>query len=35
MSLEQVLKYEPGGVSSEEECKNMARERAEGDCFWG
>ncbi|MEK3833821.1 MULTISPECIES: GNAT family N-acetyltransferase [unclassified Paenibacillus] len=34
LSLEQVLKYEPGGVSGEEECKNMARERAEGDCFW-
>ncbi|MBY9077401.1 GNAT family N-acetyltransferase [Paenibacillus sp. HN-1] len=34
LSQEQVLKYEPDGVSSEEDCKYIARERAEGDCFW-
>lgn len=34
LSLEQALKYEPGGVISEEGCKNIAKERAEGDCFW-
>ena len=34
LSQEQVLKYEPGGVSNAEECKQLARERADGDRFW-
>jgi RimJ/RimL family protein N-acetyltransferase len=34
LSQEQVLKYEPGEVSDEEDCRKMARERAQGDRFW-
>lgn len=34
LSQESVLRYEPGSVSSEEDCKNMATERSQGKDFW-
>jgi [ribosomal protein S5]-alanine N-acetyltransferase len=34
LSQEQVLKYEPGNVSNEEDCRKIARERAQADRFW-
>ncbi len=33
LSQEQVLKYEPGEVSNEEDCRKIARERVQGDRF--
>lgn len=34
LSQENVLKYEPGTVSNEEDCKYMAIERSQGNHFW-
>ncbi|WP_081756682.1 GNAT family N-acetyltransferase [Gorillibacterium massiliense] len=34
LSQENVLKYEPGSVSNEEDCKRMATERSQGNHFW-
>lgn len=34
LSLESVLKYEPGEVCSEDDCKRLALERSSGDTFW-
>ncbi|SEU19583.1 GNAT family N-acetyltransferase [Paenibacillus sp. NFR01] len=33
LSIEEVLRFEPGSVSSPEECKEMAAERSGGDIF--
>ncbi len=34
LSLESVVKYEPYGVFTEEDCRKEAKNRAEMDCFW-
>lgn len=34
LSQENVLKYEPGSVSNEEDCKHMATERSQDNLFW-
>ena len=34
LSHKEVLKYEPGDVSSKEDCIKLAGERSQGDSFW-
>lgn len=34
LSIKEVLRYEPGDVSSEEDCKKMCIERSQGNVFW-
>ncbi len=34
LSRASVLEFEPGGPSSEAECREMAAERSRGDSFW-
>ncbi|WP_181438569.1 GNAT family N-acetyltransferase [Paenibacillus sambharensis] len=33
LSIEEVLKYEPGKVSNDEDCKQMASERSQSNIF--
>ena len=34
LSKEQVVKYEPYGIYSEEDCKNEAYKRSTNEAFW-
>ncbi len=34
LSQKEVLRYEPGGPSSQEECRQMAADRSKGNSFW-